>query len=180
MFGRIHRIYAELLPQQRGHSTDEGAALTIKFENGITGTFICSDNVVSPFNFENGTGENPTIPKHKELAGVYRIFGSNGTLSVPDMTLYHQQGKAESTWTNPIHESELDLNVEKLPFDSQLDHFVDLIRGNVDDPFCTIEDGISALLCIDAVMKSIKTDMPVIVEDVKTIKANYNALGVDI
>lgn len=169
MFGRIHRIYAELLPQQRGHSTDEGAALTIKFDNGITGTFICSDNVVSPFNFENGTGENPTIPKHKELAGVYRIFGSNGTLSVPDMTLFHQE---DSSWTNPIHESELNLDAEKLPFDSQLDHFVDLIRGNVDEPFCTIDDGISALLCIDAVMKSIETGMPVVVQDVKNIHSS--------
>ena len=47
------------------HEADEGAALTIKFESGVTGTFICSDNVVSPFNFESGTGENPTIPQNQ-------------------------------------------------------------------------------------------------------------------
>ncbi|EMG47329.1 hypothetical protein SBY92_002782 [Candida maltosa Xu316] len=179
MFGKIQRIYAELLPQKRGHKADEGAALTIKFENGITGTFICSDNVVSPFNFEAGTGENPTIPKHNDISGIYRIFGSKGTLSMPDLTLFHQSKHVESSWTNPVIESPIEIDIEKLPFDSQLDHFVDLIRENVDSPFCSIDDGISALLCIDAVMKSIESGMPVQVADVKSIVPDYEKLGID-
>ncbi|CAX40657.1 oxidoreductase, putative [Candida dubliniensis CD36] len=179
MFGRIQRIYAELLSQQRNHEADEGAALTIKFESGVTGTFICCDNVVSPFNFESGTGENPTIPKNQGVSGIYRIFGSKGTLSMPDMKLYHQEKDVTSSWTNPINETVIESDLEKLPFDSQLEHFIDLIRGNVKEPWCSIDDGISALLCIDAVMKSIESDMPVKVPDIKSVSADYSKLGVD-
>ncbi|EGW30131.1 uncharacterized protein SPAPADRAFT_63741 [Spathaspora passalidarum NRRL Y-27907] len=176
LFGPILRIYAELLPKRRDHEADEGAALTIKFKNGISGTFICSDNVTSPFNFENATGENPMIPHHSEINGIYRIFGSKGTLSLPEMTLFHQSHIKNSTWLQPLTEEKIEFNREELPFDSQLNHFVDVIRGNA-EPYCCIDDGISALLCIDAVLKSIDTGMPVMVEDVKNIKPNDEALG---
>lgn len=177
LFGPIERIYAELLKKQRKQypNVDEGAALTIKFKNGIMGTFICSDNITSPFNFESGTGENPTVPLVGDLQGLYRIFGSKGTLSVPDLTLFHQPGdKGEESWLKPITKTAL---VEdratlqaSLPFDLQLDHFVQVIRGEA-DPCCTADDGITVLLCIDAVVRSIETGLPQMVEDIHNIKA---------
>lgn len=102
LLGPVCRVYAEGLPQQRlpeaeNDHVDEGAALTLRFANGCCGTFLCSDNVTLPFSFEAGTGENPLVPLHLDVAGFYRVFGSAGTLSVPDLTLYHQ---------NPLHESE--------------------------------------------------------------------------
>lgn len=95
------------------------------------------------------------------------------------MKLYHQDKGVISSWTNPINETVIELNLEKLPFDSQLEHFIDLIRGNVKEPWCSIDDGISALLCIDAVMKSIESDMPVKVQDIKSVSADYKKLGID-
>ena len=130
---------------------------------------------MSPFNFESGTGENPTIPQNQGVSGIYRIFGSKGTLSMPDMKLYHQDKDVISSWTNSINETVIELDLEKLPFDSQLEHFIDLIRGNVKEPWCSIDDGISALLCIDAVMKSIESDMPVKVQDIKSVSADYKS-----
>ncbi|CAK9437968.1 uncharacterized protein LODBEIA_P23460 [Lodderomyces beijingensis] len=102
LIGPIVKIYAELLEKQRTDRwgfpgitqdedlVDEGAVLTLKFANGCCGTFVCSDNVSSPFSFEHGTGENPTIPFMDDIQGTLRVFGSNGTISVPDMKLYHQ------------------------------------------------------------------------------------------
>ncbi|KAG7665008.1 uncharacterized protein J8A68_001473 [[Candida] subhashii] len=162
LFGPIFRIYAEPLSKQRlDHDADEGCVLTINFHSGIMGTFICSDNVASPINFEAGTGENPTIPKHENLCGVYRIFGTKGTLSMPDMTLYHQ--KNSPSWTKSVNEEVVKVDCGVMPFDLQLNHFVDVIEGK-EDPKCCIEDGISALLCIKAVMKSMEIGMPVEVE----------------
>lgn len=96
LLGPIEKVYAEPLMKQRLFEVDEGAVLTLSFASGCKGTFICSDNVISPFNFESGTGENPTVPKFNDLQGFYRIFGSKGTLSVPDLTVYHQNDSKQS------------------------------------------------------------------------------------
>ncbi|OBA23506.1 NAD(P)-binding protein [Metschnikowia bicuspidata var. bicuspidata NRRL YB-4993] len=114
LLGPVIRVYAELMPRQRqaegkDNHVDEGAVLTLRFANGCCGTFLCSDNVTSPYSFEAGTGENPLIPMHPDVAGFYRIFGSSGTLSVPDLTLYHQDNFSlrENSWWNPIQSESL-------------------------------------------------------------------------
>ena len=188
LFGPVARVYAEPLTKERIQypNADEGAALTLRFKNGVCGTFICSDSVTSPFNFEAGTGENPTIPFHEGLEGFYRIFGSEGTLSVPDLNLYHQKSikiPEDKSWLSPVVKEALVSNREQalhstLPFDFQLDHFIDVIN-NKQEPFCTAEDGMSALLCIDALIKSLKSGLPELVEDVNHILPNYDSLGLD-
>ncbi|RLV89836.1 putative oxidoreductase YjhC [Spathaspora sp. JA1] len=252
LLGPIEKVYAELLSKQRSDRfddepnsdqelVDEGAVLTLKFANGCCGTFVCSDNVTSPFSFEVGTGENPTIPFNNEVAGFYRIFGSHGTISVPDLKLYHQNHHSNDsnmdddcdidmvdesvidnnmknnnddrrTWLKEIQCEQLKMNHEKSvdemmqqggnmltpfpspdykvapihhmlmgkkpkPFDLQLDHFVNLITGRETEVKCTGEDALRALLCIEAVMKSIETGMPQFVESVDSIQPDYDMLN---
>ncbi|ODV68677.1 myoinositol oxidoreductase [Hyphopichia burtonii NRRL Y-1933] len=165
LIGPIVKVYAELLPKQRSSSNssedsdklvDEGASLTLRFANGCCGTFICSDNVTSPFSFEVGTGENPTIPFNDSIQGIYRIFGSEGTLSLPDLKLYHQQN--------------LPPNLEKpKPFDLQLDHFIKLLKNEETTCKCSGEDALSALLVINAVIESIDTGLPQYVQAVDDV-----------
>lgn len=187
LFGPIERVYAESLKKQRLEypNIDEGACITLKFENGVTGIFLCSDNVTSPFNFEAGTGENPLIPVDDMLEGFYKVFGSKGTLSIPDFTLYHQPDvpEDEQSWNQPLQRTTLigdraELR-QTMPFETQLNHFVDVIRGKV-MPACTADDGISALLCIEAVTKSLKTGLPQSVQKVHDISPNFGALGVQL
>lgn len=198
LLGPVRRVYAELLPRQRlaegpDDHVDEGAVLTLRFANGCCGTFVCSDNVTSPFSFESGTGENPLIPHNSDAAGFYRIFGSDGTLLVPDLTLFHQNGLRDKSWWEPVHAEKLPLVLEKHvesngiitppssyesenvpmvdcqepipePFDLQLEHFVNLITGVETTVKCSGEDAIQAMLCIEAVLKSIETGLPQTVE----------------
>ncbi|KPI35221.1 Inositol 2-dehydrogenase [Cyphellophora attinorum] len=88
LFGPIASVHAESTPSQRPNGVDaaeEGAAILFKFESGLVGTFLISDNVASPHSFEQGSGENPHLPKTGK--DFYRIFGAKGTISFPDMTL---------------------------------------------------------------------------------------------
>lgn len=184
LFGRVERVYAEPVKKQRTQfkNVDEGACIILKFENGITGTFICADNVTSSFNFESGTGENPLIPADDNIEGFYRVFGSKGTLSIPDLTLYHQQDLADEKhgWNSSVSQTSLIDERSRLrqimPFDAQLDHFVDVIRGTT-DPLCTIDDGMASILCVAAILRSVESQLPVKVSTVEDISPNFEALG---
>ncbi|KAI0876404.1 hypothetical protein GGS24DRAFT_498834 [Hypoxylon argillaceum] len=94
LFGTISTVHAERTVSQRGFKAEEGAALTLRFHSGAVGSFILSDNVPSPYNFEAGTGENPLIPKTGQ--DFYRVFGTEGCLSVPDMTVWSYKGATKS------------------------------------------------------------------------------------
>lgn len=155
-FGPIVRVFAEKTGSQRGHAAEEGAAITFKFANGIVGTFVLSDAVVSPHNFESGTGENPMIPK--EGRDSYRIFGSDGSLSFPDMTMWTYAEKRD--WTEPLVGARLDVPNLRAPFELQVNHFVKVIKGE-ESPRCSGFDGLRAVIVCEAIKTSILEERPV-------------------
>ncbi|CAG9941608.1 unnamed protein product [Clonostachys rosea f. rosea IK726] len=171
LFGPIIRIHAEETLRRRtttaggddDDAAEEGAALTLRFASGVVGTFIISDAVVSPHNFEMGTGENPTMPRVRLPHGsdeidVYRIFGTEGTLSVPDMRLWRYHEGTEKSWTSPIGYEKLAIDQDpRVPFDRQLDHFVKVVLGQ-DEPNCTGQQGLSALEVCEAIRSAIRSD----------------------
>lgn len=203
LLGPIIKVYSELLVKQRAEecddiAVDEGVVLTLRFASGCCGTFVCADNVVSPYSFESGTGENPTIPHSLNSTGFYRLFGSDGTLSIPDFTLHHQNHLPydQRHWLNPLSSEKLELSYKLLeevntgsqmnfglatpsaspndkdspiqhmihkhpvPFELQLEHFINLITGREIEVKCTGEDAMQALLCVDAILESSRTGLP--------------------
>lgn len=157
-FGPITRVHAEkTLPLRADplHDAEEGAALTLRFASGVVGTFLVCDATPSPCNFEAGTGENPLVPRCGEGAGFYRIFGTEASLSVPDMTRWSYDGCAEKSWSQPLTVERFEVG-EATPFDLQLGHFVDVImRG--ERPSCSGEDGLRALVVCQAVRRALET-----------------------
>jgi predicted dehydrogenase len=160
LMGPIVRVTAERGPgieDVRGpeHKAESCIALTFRFANGAVGTFLLADNMPSPFNFESGTGENPTIPQTG--LDFYRIFCSNGTLSVPDMRIwrYRTEDGNKKRWTEPLHEEKVDLGVMKAPFELQIAHFVRVIRGQ-ELPSCSGEEGLRALVVCQAVKRAMQ------------------------
>ncbi|KAK7427264.1 hypothetical protein QQZ08_006200 [Neonectria magnoliae] len=159
LFGPITRIHAEKTISQRGFDAEEGAVLTIRFKSGAVGSFLVSDNLPSPYNFEAGTGENPLIPKSGQ--DFYRVFGTDGSLSVPDMTTWSYAGKQKSWNTELVRE-----NVpvpEGIPFELQLSHFVRVIRHQ-EAPSCTAEAGLAALSVCQAIKDALEGNTTVEVE----------------
>lgn len=150
MFGRIVRIHAERTTSTRNHEAEESAALTFRFESGVVGSFLITDNLPSPHNFESGTGENPLIPKTGE--NFYTIFGTAASLSVPSMTRWSYDG-VDKTWNVPLVQNRLDIP-DGVPFEIQLAHFIQVCRGE-EAPKCTVGNGLSALIVCDAAKRAI-------------------------
>ncbi|CAL5870987.1 uncharacterized protein PFLUO_LOCUS5229 [Penicillium psychrofluorescens] len=164
-FGPIVRVQAErTLPQRPSppHEADEGAALTLRFASGVVGTFLVCDATPSPHNFETGTGENPIIPKSTtgRDADFYRIFGSDASLSVPDLTRWSYDGSPEKSWAHPLTVDTIPLPDDAAPFDLQLAHFVDVVRGDA-APSCSGEEGLRALIVCEAVQRAMHSGQPV-------------------
>lgn len=157
LLGPIVRVYAEQTLSQRGHEAEEGAAVVLKFASGVVGTFLLSDATPSAHSFEAGTGENPIIPRSGR--DFYRIFGSEGTLSVGDMKVERYAGGGESGWGEEVVEDEVPVGSE-VPFDEQVRHLVRVVRGE-EVPRCSVEDGLRAVVVTDAVKQAISTGVPV-------------------
>lgn len=166
----IIRVAAFETPKHRGHDAEEGGAIILHFENGVVGTFLLSDAVVSPHAFEMGTGENPVIPKTGK--DVYRIFGTDGTLSVPDLrrSFYDVADGREKSWNSELSEVTETLEAwlseeerTKVPFELQVAHFFRVIRYN-EKLVCSGEDGLAAVRVAEAVRMALRTGRVVDVE----------------
>ncbi|KAK8238429.1 quinate utilization oxidoreductase QutH [Phyllosticta capitalensis] len=159
LFGSIERVTAEETAKTRGFEADEGAAVLLKFESGAVGTFICCDAVVSAHGFEMGTGENPLIPRTGR--DFYRIFGTDASLSVPDLRMTSYAVPVEKSWSSPLTEETIALDTllskaeMKAPFDLQVENLVTVLRGQ-GKARCTGADGLSAVKVAVAIRKALQ------------------------
>jgi predicted dehydrogenase len=159
LFGDIIRVYVESGPSTRGFAVEETAAMTLRFNSGAVGTFTLSDAVASPYNWEAATGENPTIPKAGQ--SVYTIFGTKGSLALPELRLW-KYAEGQESWLNVM---QCDDSLKKLvgdvpPFTRQLKHLVDVQR-DITQPNCSGLEGLKNLLVLEGMVKSVKTGQPV-------------------
>ena len=169
-FGPTIRVHAEKSITRRKHEgqdpddlAEEGLALTLKFASGVVGTFTISDCVASPHNFESGAGDDPGLPQtwfneaDKQEVDVYRIFGTEATLSVPDMTRW-SFGDKKKSWESVLTKEKLPVdNDGRWPFERRLDHFVRVVRGE-EEPNCNGEDGLLAVMVCDAVRNALDSE----------------------
>jgi predicted dehydrogenase len=151
LLGKIVFVSALETTKTRGFETEEGAAILMRFASGVVGTFLLCDVVPSPWNFESGTGENPTIPwveKDAGAGGFYRIMGTEGSLSVPDLKRWSHGG-----WNEVLKTEDLPVRREEIPFDAQMQQFYEVVREGR-EPSCTGEQALSAMVVCEAVKKS--------------------------
>jgi predicted dehydrogenase len=147
--GEIVAVGAVLSNRRRGFPVEDTAGVLLEFENGAIGTIFVSDSAVSPWTTEQGVGEAPEHPYSGE--SNYRFMGSRGALEFPNLVQWAQAGEAPS-WNLPIqaqriHAPTLD------PYVAQLDHFRDLVRGEVAS-LQPVEDGARTLIATLAVAEA--------------------------
>jgi predicted dehydrogenase len=129
----------------------------LKFKSGVVGTFVISDASPSPYSFKAGTGENPMIPQSGK--DFYRIFGTEVTLSVGDMVRWSYDEKESKSWTGGLSSEHVEVRSE-IPFDEQVAHFVRVVRDG-EEPVCSGQEGLRALVICDAVQRALETGDPV-------------------
>ncbi|CAN8102441.1 unnamed protein product [Discula destructiva] len=157
----VKRVAAFEAVKRRNHGAEEGGAIILHFENGVVGTFVLSDAVVGGHAFEMGTGENPDI--YQTGKDAYRIFGTEGTLSIPDLRRSFYGDGPEKAWGSEISEVTEKLEDllseeerQKVPFELQVAHFVKVIRGE-QEPVCSGEDGLAAVKVAMAVKEALSS-----------------------
>lgn len=156
LVGRVTRVYAEKAPSTRGHEAEEGIALTLRFENGVVGTFLALDNASSPFTFEQATGEFTYHPYTGQ--DCYRLFGRQGTLNIPQNELWTPENP-EKGWKSRL-KTDIIPYLDGEAFLQQLQNFVEVVRGE-SSPSCTGEDGLAAVAVCEAIRTSLLENRPV-------------------
>ncbi|KIW29274.1 uncharacterized protein PV07_05099 [Cladophialophora immunda] len=166
---RVTRVWATSTVTQRQHAgvsegdqVEEGAAIMFQFANGVVGTFVISDNVPSPYGWESATGDNPLYPQAETAVDCYRIFGSQGTVTVPDGNLWtYRQEDAdrrdlEIGWNIPMSRETVEA-MDLIPFQQQTEHLARLVAGR-EEPVCSGEDGLAAVKVCEAVVRALHRD----------------------
>ncbi|KAI5818006.1 putative dehydrogenase [Pyronema omphalodes] len=163
IFGDITSVFVERGAQTRSYAVEETFAMTFRFESGMVGTFICSDAVASPYNWESASGENPLIPKTGQA--VYTILGTKGSMSVPEMRRWHYDSQSAGSWMSVMeYDDSLKAEIDDiLPFTRQLVDLVAVHAGEK-EPVCSVEEGTKSLFVIEAITKSMQTRQLVEVE----------------
>lgn len=157
MCGRIERVYAEVSNQARGFEVEDTASLSLKCESGALISIFLSDCVPSLWAYEATTGENPFF--HHRVESCYHIFGTQASLTFPDLRLISYGSPEKRGWQHPV--SVETLSVSRVdPYLEQLKHFCKVIRGE-EVPRTTGEDARITLHVTLAACESHETAQPI-------------------
>lgn len=149
--GDIVSVHGLTSNAHRGFENEETGVVLLEFQSGALGTMNVSDAVASPWSWEITAGENPEFPVTTQ--SCYRIGGTKGSLSVPDMTLWTHPDRGH--WKTPISATFFSQRRAD-PLVEQLLHFGKVIRGE-EEPLVSGEEGAKSLRVVEAVQHSIKT-----------------------
>lgn len=131
-----------------------------QFSNGVVGTFLVSDNVVSPYGWESATGDNPLYPKAETPVDIYHILGTKGTIFVPENTLWTydpdtaDRYNQEAGWKTPMARITLPV-AQAIQFQQQAEHLARVVR-DLEDPLCSAEDALAAVSVCEAIVTALK------------------------
>jgi predicted dehydrogenase len=146
--GEIEEVRALVSNTTRGFKVEDTAAIALRFANGALGTLTVSDAVASPWSWELASGENPVYPRQE--ASCYFFSGTQGALSVPDMTLFSYGEK--KGWYAPLAKRSIEV-VREDPQARQLRHFCRVIRGE-EAPRIDGADATRTLAIVEAIRKA--------------------------
>jgi predicted dehydrogenase len=159
--GRITSVQTTSSNFIRAHEVEDTVCMALSFESGALGTFMLSDCAASPLSWEHTSAENKAYP-HSPLSNCYHLSGTQGTLSIPTMTVHKYPVGTPASWFTPMQ-------VESLAFDQldplevQLAHFLEVIKHQT-PPLVSAQNGLDNLIAVNAIIESAKTGQRVRIE----------------
>jgi predicted dehydrogenase len=148
LIGEIVSVQALASSAVRGNAVEETAALVLRFDNGVLGTFSLSDTIVSPWSWELTASENPAYPPTGQ--SCYFIGGTHGSMELPNARIWANHGKR--SWWEPISATHHPVSQDD-PLVRQIAQFARVIRGE-EPPLVPASEGLKTLQVIDAVQRS--------------------------
>lgn len=152
--GDIRRVQAMEAHTVRGHAVEDSAVVLLEFSNGALGTVNISDCIAAPWSWEFGAAENPAYPH--VTTSSFRIGGTHGALSIPDMTLWYHPG--ERSWWAPISHERLPVGTGDA-LEIQMAHFCDVVAGKA-SPLVSGAEGLRTLEVLEAIKQAAATGRP--------------------
>lgn len=149
--GEIAAVQAISSTTIRNFAVEDTVAINFIFDNGALGTFLLSDTAASARSWEQTSHENLDYPYYSD-EDCYNIAGTRGCLGIPTMRIKRYANDVDSSWWTPLSEEIIDVTRID-PLACQLQHFLEVIRGNV-EPKVSVLDGLRNLQVTDAVRRS--------------------------
>ncbi len=98
--GEVAEIQAMQSSHARGLEVEDTVSLNLRFDSGAVGSFLASDAGVSPWGWDQATEETLAFPFLPD--GVaYRLVGTRGALSVPNLAKYSYDPSVNADWHSP-------------------------------------------------------------------------------
>lgn len=151
LLGEVTSVQANETRLVRGHEVEETAVAIFTFASGVIATLSVSDAIVSPWNWEMTSGENPDYPVENAFSCL--IGGTHGSLTIPDLEI--KSHKKERSWQQPITTQKTPIKQAK-PLVAQIENFCDVIHGRA-KPRMNGRDGLQTLKVVHAVKEASRT-----------------------
>lgn len=156
LFGEIISVQAMETKLVRNHEVEETAIILLAFKSGMIATISVSDAIVSPWNWEMTSGENPDFPIEDSFCCL--IGGTHGSLSIPNLEI--KTNVKDRSWRQPIMSNKTPFKAAK-PLPAQIDNFCNVIQGRA-EPRVSGRDGLETLKVISAVKEASKSGQKIL------------------
>ena len=151
-FGEIESVSSFVSSHNRGLSVEDSAAVSLRFTSGLLGSYLISDATPSSKSWEQSSGENKAF-WFDENSSCFEIFGTQGSLSLPDFNLTSAANpREESSWQTPLAVANLRPKIDD-PIYNQLDHLLNVVLGRASS-LVTSYDGMMNLKVVEAIKSS--------------------------
>ena len=157
--GEVKSVTAHAIKSRRGYENEDLASAILTFKNDIIATISVSDSIASPWSWEMTSKEYPVY--HHVDASCYLIGGSDGSLSIPDLSLWKHESKPD--WWSPMTVNPISIENTD-PLVSQIHNFVQVIKGK-SSPLVSGLEGLKSLQIIECIQQSIETFKSITIQD---------------
>lgn len=155
LLGEVASVQAVASHGVRGFAVEDTAAAVLRFADGALGTLVLSDTAASPWCWDFCAGEQDQYPRQPVQS--HFITGTQGSLSLPDLSLWHYQG--ERSWHAELTREQTGVHKAD-PYTRQLLHFAAVIAGR-EAPLCSALDGLRTLQATLAVTEAAQSGQAV-------------------
>jgi predicted dehydrogenase len=161
--GEIVAVQAFASSAVRGFPVEDTVAISLRFGNGVLGSFMLSDTAACGRSWEQTSRENKAYPTCPD-EDCYVVTGTNGSLSIPTMRLKTYPRPEDRSWWKPFEEGVVGM-VRADPIQHQMEHFGAVVRGEA-TPRVSARDGLANLRVTEAIAEAARTGKVVEVREV--------------